>query len=75
MLLLLETVSRFKHDILNIDKPYFEGIIGRIYPHEVQLRKLMRLIPKSHFWIYICLFQTELFHQKFMISKMILILT
>ena len=36
--------------------------------------KLISLIPKPHFWICIYLFQTDLFHLKFMISAMTLIL-
>ena len=27
------------HDLLNIDNPYFEGMLGRIYPSELQLNK------------------------------------
>ena len=29
--------SRYLDDILNIDNPYFEGIVGRIFPPELQL--------------------------------------
>ena len=66
---------RYLDDLLNIDNPYFEGMVGRIYPAELKLNKLMLLIPKPHFWIYIYLFQTGLFHPEFMISVMTLILT
>ena len=54
--------------------PYFEGTVNRIYPPELQLNKLIPLIPKPHFWICIYLFQTDLFHLTFMISAMTLIL-
>ena len=45
----------FKHltlhldDILNIDIPYFESMVSRIYPRELQLILLMRLIQKPLF--------------------------
>ena len=70
-----KSTSRYLDDLLNIDNPYFEGMVNRIYPPELQLNtKLITLIPKPHFWICIYLFQTDLFHLKFMISAMILIL-
>ena len=47
---------------------------NRIYPPEQQLTKLIPLILKPHFWICIYLFQTDLFHLKFMISAMTVIL-
>ena len=31
--------SRFLDDLLNIDKPYFEGMVNQIYPPELQLNK------------------------------------
>ena len=31
--------SRYLDDLLNIDKPYFEGMVNRIYPPELQLNK------------------------------------
>ena len=43
-------------------------MVGRIYPPELQLNKAY--IPKPHFWIYIYLFQKDLFHPKFIISAM-----
>ena len=30
------STSRYLDDLLNIDKPYFEGIVNRIYPPELQ---------------------------------------
>ena len=32
--------SRYLDDLLNIDNPYFEGMINRIYPPELQLNKV-----------------------------------
>ena len=65
-----KSTSRYLDDLLNIDNPYFEGMANRIYPPERQLN----MILKPHFWICIYLFQTDLFHLKFMISAMTLIL-
>ena len=64
------STSRYLDDLLNIDNPYFEGMVNRIYQLELQLKKLIPLIPKPHFWICIYLFQTNLFHLKFMLSGM-----
>ena len=59
-----KSTSRYLDDLLNIDNPFFEGMVNRIYPPELQLDKANPLIPKPHFWICIYLFQTDLFHLK-----------
>ena len=70
-----KSTSRYLDNLLNIDNPYFEGMVNCIYLPELQLNKANTpLIPKPHFWICIYLFQTDLFHLKFMISAMTLIL-
>ena len=68
--------SRYLDDLLNIDNPYFEGLVNQIYPPELQLNKANTSDTESPppFWIYICLFLTALFHPKFMINVMTLIL-
>ena len=33
------STSRYLDDLLNIDKPYFEGMVNQIYPPELQLNK------------------------------------
>ena len=33
------STSRYLHDLLNIDYPYFEQMVGQIYPTERQLNK------------------------------------
>ena len=33
------STSRYLDDFLNIDNPYFEGMVNRIYPPELQLNK------------------------------------
>ena len=34
-----KSTSRYQDDLLNIDNPYFEGMVNRIYPPEMQLNK------------------------------------
>ena len=43
------STSRYLDDLLNIDNIYFEQMVHRIYPAELQLKKLMLLITKQHF--------------------------
>ena len=31
------STSRYLDDLLNIDNPYFEGVVNQIYPPELQL--------------------------------------
>ena len=33
------STSRYLADLLNIDSPYFEGMVNQIYPPELQLNK------------------------------------
>ena len=33
------STSRYLYDILNIDNPYFEGVVNQIYPPELQSNK------------------------------------
>ena len=35
-----KSTSRYLDDLLNIDNPYFEGMVNRIYPPELQLNKV-----------------------------------
>ena len=34
-----KSTSRYLDDLLNIDSPYLEGMVSRIYPPELQLNK------------------------------------
>ena len=52
--------SRYLDEISNIDNPYFESMMGRIYPSELQLNRAN--------------ISADLFHPKFMISAMTFIL-
>ena len=67
------STSRYLDD-LNIVNPYFEGMVNQIYPPELQLNKANTSDTEAPFWIYICLFLTALFHPKFIINVMTLIL-
>ena len=69
-----KSTSRYLDDLLNIDNPYFEGMVNHIYPPELQLNKANTSDTEALFLICIYLFQTGLFHLKFMISAMNLIL-
>ena len=70
-----KSTSRYLDDLLNIDNPYFEGMVNSIYPPELQLNKANASDTEAPiFWICFYLFQTDLFHLKFMISAMTLIL-
>ena len=35
----INSTSRYLDDFLNIDNPYFEGMVNHIYPPELQLNK------------------------------------
>ena len=61
-------------DLLNIENPYFKGMVNQICPPELQLNKANTSDTEAPFLIYICLFLTALFHSKFMINVMTLIL-
>ena len=61
-------------DLSNTDNPYFDLMVVQIYPPELQLNKVMSLIPKLHIWININLFQTDWFQLQFIISAMTSIL-
>ena len=39
LLKLFNSTSRYLDDLLNIDNPYFEPMVGQIYPTELQLNK------------------------------------
>ena len=70
-----KSTSRYLDDLLNIDNPYFEGTVNRIYPPELQLNKANTSDTEAPFLdLHFFLFQTDLFHLKFMISAMTLIL-
>ena len=70
-----KSTSRYLDNLLNIDNPYFEGMVNRIYPPELQLNKANTSDTEAPlFGFPFIYFQTDLFHLKFMISAMTLIL-
>ena len=48
---LFYSTSRYLDDLLNIDNPYFEGMVNQIHPPEL----LTLQIPRPPFWIHIYL--------------------
>ena len=65
------STSRYLDDLLNIDNQYFEGMVNRIYPPELQLNKTNTTDTETPFF---GLLQMDLFLLTFMISAMTLIL-
>ena len=45
-----KSTSRYLDDLLNIDSPYFEGMVNRIYPPELQLNKAKNSNTEAPFW-------------------------
>ena len=43
------TTSRYLDDTLNVNNVYFDNMVSQIYHSELQLNKLIPLIPKPHF--------------------------
>ena len=43
------TTSRYVDDILNINNIYFDNMLSKIYPAELQLNKANYLMLKPHF--------------------------
>ena len=65
-----KSTSKYLDDPLDIDNPYFEETWSIVFNHlNCSLTKLIPLIPKPRFWICIYLFQTDLFHLKFMLAR------
>ena len=44
------STSIYLDDLLNIDNPYFEQMVGQIYPAELHLNRRILLILKLRFW-------------------------
>ena len=44
-----KSTSRYLDDLLNIDNPYLEGMVSRIYPPEVQLNKTNTSVTEAPF--------------------------
>ena len=48
------STSRYLDDLLNIDNPYFEQMVGQIYPTELQLNKANSSDTEAPFWTRTC---------------------
>ena len=46
---LFNSTSRYLDDLLNIDNPYFEGMVNQIYQPELQLNKANSTDTEAHF--------------------------
>ena len=68
----LNSTSRLLDDLLYIANPFFEGMRVVLIHLNNNSIKIILMIPKPHFWIYIYLSQAGLFHPKFMIRAIIL---
>ena len=44
------STSLYLDDLLNIDNPYFEGMVNQIYPSELQLNKANTSDTEAPFW-------------------------
>ena len=53
---------------LNVDDPYFEGLVNQMYPPELHLNKANTSDTLAPYRIYISLFLKALFHPKVLIS-------
>ena len=68
------STSRYIDHLLHIDNPYFEGMVDQIYPPELQLNKANTSDTEAPFFDLHLSILTALFHPKFMINVMTLIL-
>ena len=64
----------FLDDLLNIDNIYFDQMVDRIYPTELQLNRAIFSDTRHLFWIWIYVFLMVRFPSKSMINGTILIL-
>ena len=67
------STSRYLDGLLNIDNPYFEGMMCRIYPPELQLNITNASDTKAPFHDLHLPISNGFFHPKFMISAATLI--
>ena len=51
------STSRYLDDLLNIDNNFFDSMVNRIYPSELQLNKAKVSDTEASLWIYIYLYR------------------
>ena len=66
--------SRYLDDLLNVDNPYFEQMVGQIYPTELQLNKANSSDTEASCLDLNLSITNGKVSSKFMINRMILIL-
>ena len=49
LILLINSTARYLDDLLNVDNPYFEQIVGQLYPTELQFNKATSSGTKAPF--------------------------
>ena len=67
------STSRYLDDLLNIDNNFFDSMVNRIYPSELQLNKANVSDTEIFFGIYIYQYRMVLSRLNSMINEMILI--
>ena len=67
--------SRYLGDLLNIDNPYFEGMVNQLYSTELQLNKINAPDNEASFLDLHLSVSNGFVSTKIMTSAMILILT
>ena len=68
------STSRYLDDLLKIDNIYFDQMVGRISPTELQLNRTNSSGTEAPFWIWIYVYLMVQFPQKFIVNGTILIL-
>ena len=68
------STSRYLDDLLNIDNPYFEQMVGQIYPTELQLNKAYSCDTEAPFLDLNLSITNSIVSSKLIINGMILIL-
>ena len=69
-----KSISRYLNDLLNIDNNFFDSMVNRIYPSELQLNKANMSDTEALFLDLHYLYRVVFSKLKFMINEMILIL-
>ena len=67
------STSRYLYDLLNIDNHFFEHMVSQMYPAELQLNKANSSDTEAPL-IWTCPLAMTLFHLKFTITELIIIL-
>ena len=71
---IIESISRYLDDLLNIDNIYFDQMVDRKYPTELQSNRANSSDPRHLFWIWIYVYLMVQFPPKFKTNGTILIL-